>query len=274
MSHNDPILRGPFLFDGHVHVYPCFDDEAVLDAAEANAQALCGGIGVLGLVELSWCHVFRRWREAGRVGARWTLRSAAEPWVLLAERDGRVRLVVLAGRQIVTQGRLGVLAIGADREYPDARPFEESVEAAQAAGTLTIAGFGVGKWLGPRGRIVDAAIARARPGELAVGDIGIRPGRWGLPRQFTAAEAKGLSIVPGSDPLVFRACQTMPCNFGVVVEGAFAQDQIGRGLIDAVRHLGPHGRKVGRYEGLPQAVYLQARLRMARWVLRQQGLDT
>lgn len=259
-------VPGPYYLDAHVHVYERYDAAAMLDRAAEAFAGYGSGTGVLGLTELDRYDMFRRWRDAGRLG-RWTLRSGGEPAVLFGRRDDGRRLVVLAGRQIVTRRRLGVLALGVDRHFPDGEWIEASVEAARASGGATVVSYGVGKWWGRRGRVIDDLIERAEPGDMALGDIGARPRLGGAePKQFRRARERGLTVLPGSDPLPLplRGSQDVVGGCCAVVPGSFGEAGFGKSLVDAAARLGPDAAWVGGFRSIGRAVFDQAVLRFPR----------
>ncbi|MEL7087216.1 MAG: hypothetical protein AAGL98_02040 [Planctomycetota bacterium] len=267
------LITGPFYLDAHVHVYPCHDEPAMLDAAAANVAGYGDGRGTpaLGLTELSACHVFRRWRDAGRVG-RWRIVSHGESAVLFAERDDGRRIVVLAGRQIVTEFRIGVLALGVDREFDDGRPLWTSIEQARAAGATTVVSYGMGKWHGHRGRLMDAVVEEAEPGGLGLGDVGARPHAY-VQRQLARAAERGLTILPGSDPLVFRRSQNIVGSCCVKIDGAFPAATFGRDFMAHARDIGPASERYGRHVSVGQAIRDQIKMRVVRRKWRRRGLD-
>ncbi len=269
------LVHGPFYIDAHIHVYQCFDESIMLDAASDHVAGYDRGEGtaVLALTELRAYHRFRAWRDRGQVG-RWTLTQAGEPAVLFATRDDGRAMVILAGRQIVTQGRLGVLAIGADAEFADDQPVQNSIDATREAGAMAVLSYGIGKWRGARGRIIDAFIESAVPGELALGEIAARPFAHRPPRQFVRAAERGLTILPGSDPLIIRSNQTVPMSRAVRVDGSFDRQRFGRDLVEVLRHLGPDAPQLGSHLSLPKAVHHQIALRVARRWLALKGLPT
>lgn len=267
------LINGPFYLDAHVHVYPCHDESAMLDAAVANVSQYGDGRGtaVLGLSELSACQYFRKWRDDGTVG-RWSMVSHGEPAVLFAQSDDGQRAVVLAGRQIVTEHRIGVLALGVDHEFDDAKPLWTSIDAAQSSGATTVVSYGIGKWHGHRGRLMDAVVEKARPGELGLGDIGARPRAYAQ-RQFARATERGLTILPGSDPMVFRQSQSLVGSCCVKIDGTFEAARFGEELLARARVLGPASPRHGQHVSVGQAVRDQIKMRFVRWNLRRKGLD-
>ena len=228
-----PFGPGPFLVDAHVHLYPRFDRAAFLDAAAANVRhaARAHGLdadtpGWLLLTETAADHAFAELADqaaAGTGSGGWRLRATGDALCLLAHRDGRAPLALLAGRQIVTEGGLEVLALGTDATFPDGGTLADALAQVAAAGALAVLPWGFGKWLGARGARVREVVAQAAPGTLFLGDNGGRAGP--RPRLLAEAEAAGRVVLPGSDPLPLPGQERRAGGFGFVLDGPLDPDR-------------------------------------------------
>ncbi|WP_299819335.1 hypothetical protein [uncultured Jannaschia sp.] len=238
MTGTAPLGPGPLLVDAHVHIYPRFDRAAFLDAAAANVRRAAAARGLdpdtpgwLLLTETAADHAFAELAEqaATETGpGGWRLRPTGDPLCLLAHRDGQAPLGLLAGRQIVTEGGLEVLALGTGATFPDGGTLADALARVAAAGALAVLPWGFGKWLGARGARVRAAVARAAPGTLFLGDNGGRAGP--RPRLLAEAEAAGRVVLPGSDPLPLPGQETRAGGFGFVLDAALDPDRPGASL--------------------------------------------
>jgi hypothetical protein len=187
------------LVDGHVHIHGCYDEETFLRAAEHNLRMAGEGIPTLMLAEMKEDNVFVRWRTGQ---CPWPVQTTGEDSSLfLAE-----RLLVLAGRQVVTAEGVEVLAQCTAAQFADGRPLEETVEEIQDAGALAVLPWGVGKWLGRRGKIVTEAATRL---PIFLGDNAGRPSFWSFPARFRTR-----SILPGTDSLALPSQQTLVGSYG------------------------------------------------------------
>ena len=173
--------------------------------------------------------------QAGRLAPPgWTLAPTAEDRALLATRPGRMPLILIAGRQIVTAEGLEVLALGAPGPFEDGRPLGESVAAVRAAGGLPVLPWGFGKWWGGRGRALDRFLVAAlgvedRPA-LFLGDTANRPAGLPPPAQFGRAAARGIPVLPGSDPLPLPGGAATAGSYGFVLDGRIERDRPAAGL--------------------------------------------
>jgi hypothetical protein len=273
MDTDDPLI----LADGHVHLYACFDLPRLFDAAFSNFAAVAASrgrnddfSGALLLTETGREHAFEDlFRSAAPADAA-TARNASPGWHLVRTSEdisllacrGSVRLLLVAGRQIVTREGLEVLAIGTDRRFDDGRPVEETIRRIRAVGALPVLPWGVGKWLGRRGRLVKRAVggsegAATRP---HLGDNSGRPVFWPRPRPFRIAERRGLKVLPGSDPLPLASEAARVGRFGFGLSGALSGE---RPAADLLRRLDEPGQPVFAYGELERPLrFLRNQIRI------------
>ena len=237
-------LRGIFMVDAHLHCHAGVVQARLLDNAAANIAAAAArrhlhpAAGWLLFTEVAEENAFAELARLARAGAGldgWQLRATAEPVSLIAEGPASFPLVIVAGRQIVTAEGLEVLAIGAPGPFADGQDLESTLAAVRAADGLAVVPWGFGKWWGRRGALVDALLAKATPGSLFLGDNGGRPEAAPAPAAFAAANAKGIMVLPGSDPLPLPAeAATAAGRYGFVIEAEVDADYPAAGL---KRHL-------------------------------------
>jgi hypothetical protein len=248
--------RPLLVVDGHVHLHAAFDVAAALGAAAANmaaaAERIAPGAAIqcaLCLVETAGAERFTALAAAARSGApvgAWTPAATAEPHsVMLRQAASRAALFVIAGRQIVTRDRLEVLAIGTAARFDDGASLESTIDAVVGAGGAAVLPYGVGKWRGRRGSLVDSLVAAPRR-PFYIGDNGNRLEWGGLPPQFAAAERARIRIVPGSDPLPLPGEEQRIGAYGFTVEAALPADRPAAALLALLAGaaaLVPYGRR-------------------------------
>ena len=258
ISNSQPMI----LADAHVHLHPCFDVWQVLEAARRNFQAVArrsrdgdGYIGVLLLTEIHSEHRFETlYRDAAAsldapladpLG-KWSLHQTQEPLSLLAEHADGDRVLLLAGRQIVTQEKLEVLALITNQRFKEGLPLPDTLEAVCAAGGVPVLPWGVGKWIGRRGRLLRKALESEAVTTLHLGDNSGRPLFWPRPSYFRVAEQKGRRVLPGTDPLPLSSESDRPGRFGFTLEAPLDLNRPGEAmkalLVDPNRVMQPYGR--------------------------------
>jgi hypothetical protein len=247
------------LADWHVHFHGCFELGAFLDAALDNFRAGAAELGVgadpagaLFLAEARRDRYFRSFVAlAGREqGGDWSFRATDEETSLLAVHRHGQRLVVIAGRQIATREGLEVLALNSVRETPDGLGFDEALATARADGALAVVPWGFGKWWFRRGRIVARHLEAASGPPFYLGDNAGRPRIAPAPRLFGRARARGIWVLPGTDPLPFRSQMGKVARYGCALDGPIDDRRPAASLLRSVRERATQPACYGRLEGL------------------------
>jgi hypothetical protein len=205
----DGVISGArALIDSHVHLHDGFACGAFLDAAAANfaraARRLglqCVPTGCLMLVESRGVNHFAALADGTAPTGAWRIEPTDEPVSLVAHRNDRAPVVVIAGRQIVCREGLEVLALGTRATFADGQALHHTLGLVVAEGALPVVPWGVGKWQGKRGRLIAELLERDRDRPLFVGDNGGRMRLAPRPRLFARAEQKHIPVLAGSDPL-------------------------------------------------------------------------
>ena len=264
--------RAAVLVDAHAHLHGCFALEEFLDGAREAFQRAAGELGVplaegvLLLAQTGGDERFERLAaQAGGAphdGAGWHLSRTGEPVSLAARRGDGARLVLVCGRQVRTAEGLEVLALGTCAGFDDGGPIAAVLPEVEASGALAVLPWGVGKWLGRRGRIVAGIIEQARPG-LACGDSGNRPLFWPTPTLLRRARERGVRVLPGSDPLPLPSEARRAGRLGFAVGGALSSDlpaaDLARRLADPRTPVTAFGRLETPWRFLRNQVLLRVR---------------
>jgi hypothetical protein len=241
---DDPVTLA---IDAHVHLHDPRRMVATLDHARTALCAVTGtdGIGVLLLAERQGTDLF------GDLQA--ILPGSGEPEALW--RDEARSLLVVAGRQIVSAESLEILGLATRRKPEDGRPAVEIVSALLDDGAVVVLPWGVGKWLGARGRLVDHLLARFGREQVFLGDNGGRPWFWPMSRR------RGARILAGSDPLPLPGAERAIGRYGFILRTPFDRDRPAASLRGALRSplaVEPFGRQ----RRLPGFLAEQAQLRI------------
>jgi hypothetical protein len=226
-----------------VHVHPAFDEERFLSAACENLSRHGEGVPVLLLAEMAGANVFARWRSGN---APWEVTLTDEPHSLFLRKHSTLNLqpstlLVVAGRQIITAERIEVLALLTARQFPDGKPLEQTVQEVEEASAIPVLPWGVGKWLGRRGREVAALTARRR---VFLGDNAGRPLGWPAPGLFSEQR-----VLPGTDPLRLRSQERVVGTYGFVLSCMLDRARPARSIREALQRLKAGPSVVGRRTG-------------------------
>ena len=238
------------LADTHVHFYDCFDVNQVLSAASKNFQTFAhqsnaqnNYVGVLFLTETNSENYFHDLYLSASSKSNPLNCSEAQPrWIFLRTQESYSlitqyktsdqqttsdQLVLLAGRQIVTAEKLEVLALISDGAFADGMPLAETIAAILAADGIPVLPWGMGKWIGKRGKLLQTLLQNQPFPVLFLGDNGGRPIFWLRSPYFRQAEAQGLRVLPGTDPLPLLSEYQRPGSFGLQAQGTLSRRQPG-----------------------------------------------
>jgi hypothetical protein len=219
------------LIDGHVHFHESYDEAAFLRTAHANLSHHGEGFPTLLLAEMSGQQVFARWRDG----------AAAWPVTVTREASSLIlggRLLIIAGRQIVTSERIEVLAIACIENIADGLTLDATVAAVRDADAVAVLPWGVGKWSGARGRFVANTALRHN---VLLGDNAGRPLGWPQPTLF-----RGHVVLAGTDPLRLRSEQGRVGTYGFVLEGRFDSERPASAIASALQKLTQSPPSFGR----------------------------
>ena len=229
-----PDAPGNCVFvDAHVHIHDCFDIDRFLDAAAMNfrtqvpAERVRESRFVLCLTETCGANKFGV--LSGRAGSPadgWQLRTDGDRRSLIAAHSRLGEMELVAGRQIVTAEKLEVLALGTRQEWDDGLPAEAVIRSVLEAGAIPVLPWGFGKWLGRRRRVIESLIETFDDGSVYLGDNGGRSAVLPTPPEFALAQARGIQVLPGSDPLPFESEYSRAGSFGFQVDGLPVKDGV------------------------------------------------
>ncbi len=219
-------------FDGHVHVYDCFDLDTFFHAAFVNfsaaAEKICPGETCsfyLLLAEARGCDYFSKLKRMATAvkqtgGCSWTVEQTGEDSSLfVVHRDfPDMRLVLVAGRQLVTRENLEVLALITNFCPEDGQPLEQCVRGVLACGGIPVCPWGSGKWLGKRGRLLRLHLQTMEP-SFFLADNGGRPFCWPTPGPLRRPSHRQ-RLLSGSDPLPLPGEESRVGSFGGMLQGS------------------------------------------------------
>ena len=226
------MQSGLTIVDTHVHIYDCFDVATLLNSAYENfyLEARRHDVddkftGILMLSETSrhdWFSRLSGYAETNQLvtndqGDAWQFSSTHEDCSLLAQSTTGRKLIVLAGRQIVTKENLEVLALATTARFRDGTPLVHLLMSINEHEAIPVIPWGVGKWFGERGKTLQSLLASTDKLAFFLGDNGGRPLFWPRPGIFRVAEKHGIRVLPGTDPLPLPSEVSRCGSFGFVI---------------------------------------------------------
>jgi hypothetical protein len=214
------------LVDAHVHFHPCYELQTFLDSthdnltqAAASLKLLTDTPGCLLMAECAWHNYFSQFAKNATLPStsHWSIHPTEERESLLACRNGQPRILLVSGRQIVTAERLEVLALACDASFQDGQSIENTLAQTTAQNAVTVLPWGLGKWWGRRGRIVEQILHSHWAEQIFLGDNAGRPTWPRDARLFQLARQRGVPILPGTDPLNLQWQQSRAGRYGFVI---------------------------------------------------------
>ncbi len=254
------------LVDAHVHLHDCFDLSQFLDAASANFQQQSDrlgldqpAIGILLLAEVKGVNAFaqlvEQQQQLNQQLSTWEITPTHEAISLRLTHTSGQTLLIMAGRQVVTQEGIEVLALMTEGMLEDGLSLEKTLAGAIALNSLPVLPWGVGKWLGKRGQLVQAGL-EASPNTLFAGDNGGRPSFWPLP-DFCKRQ------LPGTDPLPLSYEVKRPGSFGFATQAVLDWDKPGESLKQVLSSSKPDIDTYGRAQSPWHFLKNQSLLRLS-----------
>lgn len=235
------------VFDGHVHLYPGYDWNLALSNLFANLGTDGTALGLL--AEASSCHFYRDVitnPASFRQGAM-SIEPGPGPHALTVKREDCFLGWLIAGRQIVTQERLEVLALGTDADVANGQPLDATLEDVRRAGSVPVLSWSPGKWFFGRGTLVENLLRTRPAGSFMLGDTALRPSGWPMPGLLRLARERGFKVIGGSDALPLRHEERWLGRYGVSAMAPFdplaPADSVYRMLSYGNTVFAPRGRR-------------------------------
>ena len=243
------VVTTRLVFDGHVHLYPGYDWALALHNLFANLGTTGTPLGLL--AETSACHFYREVvaNPASYRRDDLALEPGPGPNTLTVKKADAFLGLLIAGRQIVTQERLEVLALGADVTVVNGLPVQQTLDEVRRAGSVPVLSWSPGKWFFERGTIVERLLHTLPAGSFLLGDTALRPTGWPFPKLLRLARERGFKVIGGSDPLPLRHEERWLGRYGVSAMAPFdplaPADSVYRMLSYGNTVFASHGQRCG-----------------------------
>ena len=211
--------------DSHVHFHDCFDEGLFFDSCFNNMSSISYSVikdGFLFFTEgrnedsYNYLHRIKEIKNplSGEIFTVKDLENGNSIEVKSAKRG--MRVIIFPGYQIVTKENLEVLSLGTQKRLSDGLLIEDTISSVLSLGGIPVLPWGFGKWFGNRGKKIEELIKKKMQ-NLFLGDNGGRSALLPYPNQFNLAEANGMKVLPGSDPLPFPQEAKRPMSYGFIL---------------------------------------------------------
>ena len=258
------------LVDTHTHYYPFCSFTKYFDYAYLNMQTAAREnnnaqtfSAILCLLETETSHNYQDLLDIANSTKKmgeWQLESLDNNKLLRLSQSDEKELYILPGQQIITSENLELLIIGSTEKISHKNPINTYLEKYSET-HLLILPWGVGKWLGKRGRIVSRLIQRNNH-TFTLGDNSARPSLWQYVPQFIQARKKGIKILAGSDPLPIHKQYKKVAIYGSTMTGSLQQQGLADQLRETILNSKTNIKSYGHRDGLLRFIFSQLLLRL------------
>ncbi|UCE05466.1 MAG: hypothetical protein JSW07_17915 [bacterium] len=270
------------LFDAHVHIYDCFDIDKLFFAAfnnfkfEASRRSHGNDFtGVLLLAEDEDTNFFTRLKNYTKYSdfqlnkslIMWKPEPAKEKAALWVTNELGEKLLITAGRQIVTKERLELLSLLTNSFIPGGDIAISTIRSVRTLDSIPVLPWSFGKWFGERGQAVANILKKIDFPGIFLGDIYSRPKIWPSPTHFEKAKGKGIRILAGTDPLNFATEQILPGRYGSIIYERLDRNSPVTHFKELLRDPSIQIKTYGNRSGLISFFLNQARLRLFKYGL-------
>ena len=220
--------------DTHVHLYPGRTLAQLLIAARKNLPETDAPLTLM-LTEGASDHAFTRLLQSPTSELEADITILQDGMSLRASTPTCAPVNIIAGRQITTQERLEVLALGTRSEFPDGLPLADAVSRVQDAGALPVIPWALGKWWFQRGTLLTNYLAQPRDGHLALADSAMRPIGFPPSKLFKQAKDLNLPLLAGSDPLPQPGDEKIAASYGINLTLHPDENHLTASILQAIR---------------------------------------
>jgi hypothetical protein len=135
----------------------------------------------------------------------WSFHRTKENISIVARRSDGESIIIVAGKKIITEENLEVLALVTNTAFDVGIPLVEILDQIKINDAIPVIPWAVGKWIGKRGRVIKDLLDNTTEPDFFLCDNGNRPIFWPRPTLFDYAENKGFRVLAGSDALHFAS---------------------------------------------------------------------
>lgn len=267
--------------DSHVHIHECFDVEFLLESALKNFRSAADTAVssnkdvsfVLLLAERKSENWFKQIITKINTSGKNEI-DLTESWIAAGnsntsfkvEKSGceSTTIYIVGGVQTVTFEKIEVLGLCTHSDIADGLTLAETIALIEKAGGVAVLPWGAGKWVGARGTIVRKYLIENTSKKIYLGDNGGRPTAWPTPKIFLEESGKGLTVLPGSDPLPLQGEADRVASFGFYLDDSLSDNDdpteyLKKMLISRQGEIVPYGNLLSNYRFIQN----QIRVRLA-----------
>jgi len=269
------VSNSYIMCDAHVHIHHCFPLDKFFDAAFNN---FCFWKNQLGLQSNVYKVLILAERETEnyfltikknilnnkadyQISQSWTVHPTEEDYSVIIQKNEDC-IVLISGFQIISDESIEVISLFTNKRIEDGQTLKVIVSKIDESGGIPVLPWGVGKWLGKRGKIINDLLTDPSIPRFFLGDNGGRPKFFSYPVLFRLAEEKNIPILPGSDPLPIPSEIDRPGSYGFIIEGNLSMKHPGQSLKAILTGFHRKMQVYGELSGLGRFISTQIKFRL------------
>lgn len=215
------------IIDTHVHIHKINDITTLLESTFNNftdrASTFLNNefVGVLFVYAL---------KENDDIQSRFIIDESSKSWQFKQlDRNtfnaslGHKKILIKTGYQVISREGIEILVLTDNIKKLYGVDADLIIESALANNEIVIIPWGVGKWLGTRGEVVNGLIKKYGP-RIFLGDNSSRPWFWKIIPQFKIARNFNTKVLNGTDPLPIHDEERIVGKFGVFCENVVSDE--------------------------------------------------
>lgn len=248
-----------FLIDAHAHIQDCYNIKDYFYSVYKNFSDIAnrenisnGWIGVLFLTEVKELNFFNKLKSEGikkslEENDFCLTKTLEDSSIILSDKNER-KLIIIAGKQIITENNIEVLALGTSIDIEYGNSLESTIDQVLNTGAIPVLPWGVGKWLGKRKEILLEYIKSNNSKKFFLGDNGGRPIFWSTPKIFSIGTQFNHFVLPGSDALAISSEYNKTGSFGFSLESEIDLKKPSESLKNSIQNMEKQPKIFGKLE--------------------------
>jgi hypothetical protein len=203
-----------------------FKNEIRKNSIDADFQAI---IVLTDWLKENWFQYFIDSIEKNKIAYQktienWSFHRTKENISIVAHRTDGESIIIVAGKKIITEENLEVLALATHTAFDVGIPLVEILDQIKNNDAIPVIPWAVGKWIGKRGSVIKDLLDHTTDPDFFLCDNGNRPIFWPRPTLFDYAEKKGFRVLAGSDALHFASESYRVGSFANLTHGTIDPD--------------------------------------------------
>lgn len=211
--------------DSHVHIHKSFNPNTFFQNVFNNFEKMANEhfnksqwIGVLCLTEMQGVNFFSKiCSEDNFLSAElFTINTTDERISIIVENNKKQRIVIIAGKQIISKEGIEVLALFSDDQFDEKIETSSLIKIINGKKGIPVLPWGVGKWIGNKGKVIKELL-----GSKLNFYIGDNSGRLKLlpePSLFKTAINNNHFVLHGTDALPISTQVNKTGKFGFILD--------------------------------------------------------